>query len=313
MQTLFRRTWVIPLALLLVTGTCLGVSANLAKLAAEAGLNPLSYLTWSAIGATIILMGVAVIRHRLPQLTPRTTEYFLVSGLVTFAAPNFLFFAAVPRVGAGFVALAIAFPPLFTYLGALALRMERFQARRAAGVALALGGAALLALLKLSEPDADLFWVAATLCGSAILAVGNIYRTARWPKGAAPDALAPGMLAAAGLMLLAVGVVAGAFPGSASGFSLAVPTSEAAPALLILAQVVTFSVQFLLFFVLQKRGGPVYLSLLGSVGAIVGVPVAVVLLGEAVPQGLAVGGVLIALGIGLLTLGDPKAEQRLQE
>ncbi len=308
-----RHPWVIPLTLLLITGTCLGVSANLAKLAAEAGLSPLSYLTWSAIGATVILTSVAVVRHRLPQLTARTAEYFLVSGLVTFAAPNFLFFAAVPRVGAGFVALAIAFPPLFTYLGALALRIEHFKARRAAGVVLALGGAALLALLKLSQPDADLFWVAATLCGSIILAVGNIYRTVRWPKGAAPDALAPGMLAAAGLMLLAFGVVAGTFSGTPSGFSLAVPTTGAAPALLILAQVVTFSVQFLLFFVLQKRGGPVYLSLLGSVGAIVGVPIAVLLLGEAIPQGLAIGGVLIALGIGLLTLGDPKVTKRLQD
>ena len=299
-----RRAWVVPLALLLATGTLLGISTNLAKLAADAGLNPLAFLTWSVVGATAVLAGVSAARHRFPPLNTRTAEYFVVSGLVGVAAPNLLFFAAVPRVGASFVALAIAFPPLLTYLGALALRMETFRARRAAGVVLALGGATLLAVLKLSEPDANPLWIAATLLGPVLLAIGNLYRTARWPQGAAPDALAPGMLAASGLMLLAVGMVAGAFSGSPSGFSLSVPTLSATPTLLILAQVATFSAQFLLFFILQKRGGPVYLSLLGSVGAVVGVPIAVLLLGESVPQGLAVGGSLIALGIGLLTFGN---------
>lgn len=301
-----RRTWIVPLALLLLTGTLLGISTNLAKLAANAGLDPLAFLTWSVVGATIILAGVSATRHRLPPLNARTAEYFVVSGLVGVAAPNLLFFAAVPRVGASFVALAIAFPPLFTYLGALVLRMEQFQIRRATGVVLALGGAALLAVLKLSAPDADPLWIAAALSGSVLLAVGNIYRTARWPQGASPDVLAPGMLAASSLMLLTVSVIASTFFNSPSGFSLEVPTLSAAPVLIILAQIATFSVQFLLFFILQKRGGPVYLSLLGSVGAVVGVPIAVLLLGESVPQGLALGGSLIALGIGLLTFGNVK-------
>lgn len=303
-----RQGWIVPLALLLATGTLLGISTNLVKLAANAGLNPLAFLTWSVLGATIILAGISAGRRKLPPLNARTAEYFVISGLVGVAAPNLLFFAAVPRVGASFVALAIAFPPLFTYLGALALRMEQLQTRRAAGVILALAGAVLLAVLKLAEPDADPLWIGATLLGPILLAVGNIYRTARWPEGAAPDSLAPGMLAASGLMLLAVGVVAGVFPGIPGSFSLVVPTSSATPTLLIFAQIITFSLQFLLFFILQKRGGPVYLSLLGSVGAVVGVPIAVLLLGEAVPQGLAMGGVLIALGIWLLS-GNSKAHQ----
>lgn len=302
-----RRIWLIPLVLLFATGTLLGISTNLAKLAANAGLDPLAFLTWSVVGAAAVLVSVSAIRHRLPPLNARTGEYFAVAGLVSVAVPNLLFFAAVPRIGASFVALAIAFPPLFTYLGALLLGMERFQIRRAVGVAFALGGAVLLAVFKLSAPDADPLWVAATLLGPVLLAVGNIYRTARWPEGAAPDELAPGMLAVSGLMLLGFGALAGVIPGNLGGLSLTVPLDRAAPILLILAQVVTFSLQFLLFFVLQKRGGPVYLSLLGSVGAVVGVPIAILLLGEAAPQGLALGGVLIALGIGLLTFGNAKA------
>ncbi len=300
----------VPFALLLGAGALLGITTNLAKLAAGAGLNPLAFLAWSVVGAAIILAGVGTARHRLPPLNARTTEYFVVAGLVGLAAPNLLSFAAVSHVGAGFVALSIAFPPLLTYLGALILGMEQFQTRRAAGVVLALGGGVLLAILKLSEPDTDAFWVAVTLCIPVFLAIGNIYRTARWPEGAASDELAPGMLATSGLMLLIAGMIAGSFNffGGLAGFSLAVPLDRIAPVLLILAQMVTFSVFYLLYFVLQKHGGPVYLSLLGSVAAVVGVPIAVLLLGEVPPQGLAVGGVLIAVGVGLLTLGDPKGD-----
>ena len=304
-----RRRWAVPLASLLGAGAVLGISTNLAKLAAEAGLGPLAFLAWSVVGAAAVLTGVGAVRNRLPPLNARTTEYFVVAGLVGLAAPNLLSFAAVPHVGAGFVALSTAFPPLLTYIGALLLGMERFQTRRASGVVLALGGAVLLAVLKLSEPGVDAFWVAATLSAPVLLAIGNIYRTARWPEGVAPDELAPGMLAASGLMLLVVGAIAEPFLGGAAGFSLAVPTGRAAPVLLILAQIATFSVMYLLYFVLQKHGGPVYLSLLGSVAAVVGVPIAVLLLGEAPPQGLAIAGVLIAVGVGLLTIGDPKGNR----
>jgi drug/metabolite transporter (DMT)-like permease len=298
------HNWLIVLTLLLATGTLLGISTNLSKLAAQAGLDPLAFLTWSVIGAAAALVSIGVVRNRLPKLNARTAEYFVVAGLVSVALPNLLFFAAVPRIGAGFVALAIAFPPLFTYLGALGLGMERFQMQRAIGVMFALAGAVYLAVLKLSDPNVDPYWVAAALVGSLSLAIGNIYRTARWPKGASPDELAPAMLVVSALMLLVFAALLEVFNSPLKGFSLAVPFNSAAPTFLIIAQVATFSLQYLLFFMLQKRGGPVYLSLLGSVGAIVGIPIAVFLLGESVPQGLAIGGFLIALGIGFLTFGN---------
>jgi drug/metabolite transporter (DMT)-like permease len=304
-----RFNWLVTLVLLLVTGTLLGVSTNLAKVAGQAGVNPLAFLTWLVVGAAILLLGIGAARRRLPKVNLRTFEYFVVAGIVSVALPNLLFFAAVPRIGAGFVALAIAFPPLFTYLGALVLGLEKFQLRRAVGVAFALGGAGLLAVLKLSEPDVDPFWVAAALSGSVLLAVGNIYRTACWPKGAAPDELAPGMLVMSGLMLLVFAAVLKLTPVGMGGLSLAVPTDHVKPLLLILAQIATSSLQYMLFFKLQKSGGPVYLSLLGSVGAIVGIPIAVFFLGENVPQGIAVGGILIALGIGLLTFNAGKKPQ----
>lgn len=289
---------VITLVCLLATGTLLALSTILAKLATGVGLSPVALLAWSCLGAAGVLLGMAAARGHLPAFNLRTLEYALVAATVSFAAPNLLFYSAIPHVGVSFVALAIAFPPLFTYLGALALRIERFSIVRAGGVALALVGAAYIAVLKLNAPSGASGWVFAVLAGPILLAIGNLYRTLRWPKDARPDSLAASMLVAAAAMLLAVGML--------PGFSLPVPPTRGA-ALLIGAQIATFAAQFAIFFILQKRGGPVYISLLGAVAATVGVPVAILLLGEAAPAGLAIGGLLIAAGITLVTVGASSA------
>lgn len=292
------RIWLIPFICLLAGGLLLGVSTNLAKYAGEIGLTPLAFLFWSISGAAFILLMVALLRHEQLPLGRRGIEYYVVAALVSVAGSNLIFFSAIPHVGAGFVALIIALPPLLTYIGALALRIERFNTLRAFGVAAALAGAGVLAARKFSAPDASIFWIVVALCGPVLLAIGNIYRSLRWPDNASPIALAPGMLIAAALMLAIVGLL--------PHFSLAVPVTEILPLGLIIVQALIFAGQFLLLFLLQKTGGPVLLSLLGAIGAVVGVPIAVFLQGEAPPEGLILGASLIALGVSLVTWGGMK-------
>lgn len=285
----------VPLSCLLSGGALLGLSTNLAKFAADIDLTALAFLTWSIMGAALILFVIAVARKTPPPITKRALEYYAISALVGVAGANFIFFSAVPHVGAGFVALIISLPPLLTYVGALVLGMERFNIVRATGVAAALGGAGILALNKLGVEQGNSVWVWIALLGPILLAIGNLYRTLRWPPGVAAAALAPGMLLAASFMLLVT--------GWSSGLTLSLPKPNTLALTLIAAQSLVFSGQFLLLFMLQKTGGPVLLSLLGAVGALVGVPVAVLLQGEAPPPGLLWGGTLIALGVSLVTLG----------
>ena len=300
--------YLVPLLCLLGAGSMMGLSTDFAKLAPGAGLPPFALLAWALAGATLVLTLIGAVRGRLPSLNVRTVEYFLVAGFVGLAAPYLIFFSAVPHVGASFVAVSLALSPLYTYAGTLLLGMERFDVWRALGVVLTLAGSLLLAVLKLSVPGAPTFWIVATLSAPVLLAAGNIYRTLRWPPGSGSDQLAPGMLGAAALVLLVVGALPGGF-GAIPDLSLAVPTGDAAALLLIVAQAAAFAVVFLLYFVLQQRGGPVYLSLLGSVAAVVGSVIAIFLLGEAAPQGLVVGGALIALGVGLVTCGGAKGSR----
>lgn len=298
-----KHAWLIPFTCLLVGGALIGISTNLAKYANEIGVTPLAFLFWSITGAAIILLVVAIIKKELPPLTARSFEYYFVAALVSVAGSNLLLFSAIPHVGASFVALIVSLPPLLTYLGALMLRMERFNIIRALGVAAALTGAGVLAVRKFSAPDASIVWILLALCGPVLLAIGNIYRTLRWPDQASPNALAPGMLIAAALLLF----MCSALPD----FSVHVSLTGWLPLGVIVLQAGLFAGQFLLLFVLQKTGGPVLLSLLGSVGAVVGVPVAIFLQGENPPAGLFLGASLIALGVALVTWGGVKMSAKI--
>ena len=237
----------IALAYLVATGALLALATNMAKLASDAGLPALPFLVWSVGGAALLLCLVVAFGSGLPRLDARKAEYFVMAGLVSVAAPNLLLFAAVPHVGAGFAALAIAFPPLFTYAIALALGMERFCALRAAGVAVALGGAVLLTAYKFAAPQASMGWIIATLTAPVILAIGNIYRTLRWPEGAQPEQLAPGMLVASVLLLLTFAMLSGA------GGPL--PWHVPASLPIVGAQILVFALQYHLFSFCRSAAG----------------------------------------------------------
>ena len=300
-----NHAWLIPFACLLIGGFFLGISTNLAKYSGEIGLTPLAFLFWSIAGAALILQVVALIKRDILPLNSRNLEYYAIAALVSVAGSNLIFFSAVAHVGAGFVALIIALPPLLTYLAALVLNIERFDKWRALGVAAALAGAGVLAARKFATPDASVFWILLALCGPVLLAIGNIYRSLRWPANASAIALAPGMLIAAALMLAAVALL--------PNFSLNVPYHQVQPVVLIVVQACIFAAQFLLLFLLQKTGGPVLLSLLGAVGAVVGVPVAVFLQGEAPPEGLILGASFIGLGVILVTWGGVRMANALKD
>lgn len=299
MQSQRRRYF--ALFALLAAGLLLGLTTNLARLAHTLAIPPLPYLTWSLLGAALILFGVSVIRGEAGRLNRRTLEYFVIAGFLTSAGANLIFFNAVARLGVSFVAMMIALPPLFTYVGALVLRMERFSWQRVTGVLLALVGTVLLVVNRWLGREANIAWMLLTLMGPVLLAAGNLYRSQRWPVGASPQSLAPGMLVAASGLLIAYALIAGE--------SLVVSLSGVVSVLLIAVQSLLFAAQFLLMFVLQRAGGPVFLSLMGGVSAIFGVPVALWLFNEPVMPGFVTSALLVASGTVCLLVARPPAPQ----
>jgi len=286
-----QATGVVPLLCLLAVGGSIGVTNNLARLGDGSGAPPLALLLCSVLGAAFLLAILAVAARRSPALDRRTLVYGLVSGLLLMALPTGIIYLAVPHVGAGFVSLSLAFVPLITYLLAAILRIEPNRWLRLAGVFAGLAGALLLALGKARAPDAQPLWIAATLAVPVTIAIGNIYRTLRWPPGAASLSLAPLMLAGAGIWLLPLALPgAGAVLANGTGVMLAV------------IQAIVFTLTYSLYFILQRLSGAVYLSQIGSVGAVVGAAIAVIAFGERMPPGFVVAAILIVAGLVLFNL-----------
>jgi drug/metabolite transporter (DMT)-like permease len=272
-----QKAALLPLACLLIVGALLGLTANVVKIAVGAGWPPLPFLFWATLGAGLLLLCGAVASRNAPRGGLPDMKYYLATGALSIAVPNALLFAAVPHVGASFVAICLSLPPLLTYGLALTLGMERFHALRAAGIAFGLIGAAALGLAKASAGIIDPVWIFAALIGPVFVALGNIYRTIRWPPGATALSLAPGMLLAGAAFLLAY--------IAATGANLLPPSQDSAAFWILAAQAIIFAATYSLYFILQKLAGPVYLSQIGSVGAVFGAALAVLALGE--PAGAA--------------------------
>lgn len=287
---------VLSVVLLLSVGTLLGLSVVAGKAAIDAGWPPLALVVWAMPGAGFIQVAIlrlsgTTLRFDLPRL-----RYYAVSG-VFFALPNALGYLAVQHIGAAIVALCFAFPLMFTYGLSLAFGHEKLKLVRFAGVLAGLTGAVVIASGGSIFGDAaglpNSPWLYVALANPTIIALANIYRTTHWPAGASAKELSPGMLIVGGLAVLAFVTFAGLplAPQSWSQVSLA----------FVGAQIGIFAGLYVLYFVLQNLAGPVYLSQIGSVAALVGIVLAIAFLGEPASPALLVAGLPIGLGIYLVT------------
>lgn len=286
-----------PLVLLLIVGGFLAVSTVIAKAAPMTGWHPLALLQWSILGGATGLFVISRIAAGGSMAAKGDTGvsrgqfafYLLVSGLL-FIAPNMIAVVAAPKVGAGFVSLSYAFPLVLTYGFAVLLRLEKFQVLRGVGVLFGLAGGILLAASgRQLSVDAS-WWAMFALSIPVFLASGNIFRTVKWPAGARPVNLALGMMlvgfAALGLFTAMAGipVVPGTWSLEATG--------------LLAAQITIFAFQYGLYFRLQHTAGPVYLSQIGSVAAVIGLGLGYLAFGE-VPN-LAKLAAVAAVGAGIV-------------
>lgn len=285
--------------LLLIVGGLLAVTTIFAKAAPRVGWSPIVMLQWAFLGSAVLQGGLLTFQQILEsggqggstQTRASNWElaaYLGVAGLL-FALPSALSFAAAPHVGAGFMSLCFAFPLVLTYGFSVLLKLEQVAVLRVVGVASGVLGGVLLATAGRNFAPEAQGWALAALMVPVILAVGNIYRTVKWPKGVSNLALSTGM-GVVGFCVLWVATNLWGLPqrpqqltGAAIG--------------LLVAQSLVFAFQYVLSFQLQKLAGPVYLSQIGSVAAVLGLGLAYLVFQE-VP-GLLQMAAVAAIGIGI--------------
>ena len=294
-QTPSARPGLAAPMLLLANGALLAFTIIVARIAAAHGAPMLWFLTWVMAGGGTILLIAAVILGRTGTDWPRRLLYGVGAGSFQ-AATMAMAFLSVAYVGAGYVSLVFAFPLLLTYVLALAVRMERYGHIRSLGVAVALTGGLMITAAKfdgLAAGDQYVGWVLVASAIPFVVAAGNLYRTRFWPGDAPPVLLAA-------LMLLFAAAITGPVAAASEGWSaIWRPWEQSALITLTLLNIAAFALKFVVYFMLQKTAGPVYLSQIGSVSAAIGIPVAVFALGETVPDGFVLAVILIVAGAAL--------------
>jgi drug/metabolite transporter (DMT)-like permease len=280
-----------PAALLVITGTLIGLNFPLGKIAGEAGVSPLIWALLISLGATLVLLPILLATRMLALPPPRVLRYTVISAVVSFVTPNLLLFSVIPHTGAGYAGLMFALSPVFTLLFASLLGMKVPGRLGRIGIAVGLAGASLVSLTQGVNPDGPgIEWLLAAMAIPVALAAGNVYRTLDWPEGVSPNVLAFwGHAFSSAVFLTLLLLTRGTLP-----------INEIAPAAgAALAQVLVAGMTFPAFFRLQQKGGPVLLSQIGYVAAAVGLIGATLFLGERYSATTWVGAGVIAVGIGI--------------
>ncbi|GGA59140.1 DMT family transporter [Pelagibacterium lentulum] len=297
-----------PLLLLLSVGAFLAVSVLLSKVAFGLNMPMLTYLAFAMVGSGTILLFVLRRSDQGAALRGKVWIYSAIAGglMALGSAAGYL---TIHVVGAAYISLAIAFPPMITWGLSLMLRLERYDLLRGLGLLFALVGGAILAFSKgMSTPPGMGGHILAASAIPLILAVGNVFRTRFWPVGVDSRVLAA-------LMLISGGGLTLPFAFWIDGPLALLAFTDSGRLAIQLIAVITFAAQYLLLFRLQRLAGPVYLSQIGSVAAAFGIPAALLFLGEPLPNNSGIAMVFIILGLFLFqtrwfSRGRPSAPDR---
>ncbi|MBT3360848.1 MAG: DMT family transporter [Rhodospirillales bacterium] len=285
-----------PVFLLLITGTLIGFNFPLGKIASDAGVSPMVWAMIISLSVSAMLLPYLAAKRRLSAPRGRTARYVVVSGLISFVAPNVLLFSVIPHVGSGFTGLMFALSPVFTLSLAGMYRLKGPNRIGIFGIALGLAGAAVVAVTRGAGPEAPpIIWIVSALLIPLALACGNVYRTLDWPDDASPDSLAFWSHSFSGVIILLLLV----FTNGTLPLNELMHAPWAA-----LAQGLVAGVAFPVFFRLQRYGGPVLLSQIGYVAAAIGLIAATVFLGESYSFMTWIGATVIAVGIAATVLSQ---------
>ena len=162
--------------ILIILGLGWGLSFTLGKIAITAGGTPIGLTFWQSLFSGLILLAYVFFRHGkiiIPKIM------FLPIVIITFLSvviPNIIFYACVEHLYAGVLSISVSVIPLFTYLIALGLRMDKFKVRRVIGLITGFCALLILILPENSLPDKrDIPWVLLALNCALCYALENIY------------------------------------------------------------------------------------------------------------------------------------------
>jgi drug/metabolite transporter (DMT)-like permease len=284
-----RPTWLLPAAFILL-GLIWGSSFAWIKIAVEE-IPPATLVAWRmTLGAVGMIGLLAVMRLPMPDQW-RAWLPFFVLGAINAALPIFLISWGEQFVDSGTAAVLNSLVPIFSLvIAGLALKTEPVTALRVAGLLLGFLGAALLASreLELRSGVTGLIGALAVVLAAVSYAFGASYARHRIQR-AHRYVVAAGTLIFATLYMWALALVA-------DGGIIVPAQADTIVSVLWLGILGSF-VAYVLFFFLIEHLGATMASMVTYVFPVVGVAIGVLLLGERMDLLLAIGTLLVVVGI----------------
>ncbi|XP_072995185.1 WAT1-related protein At3g30340-like [Typha latifolia] len=145
-----------PVVTMVAVDVTFAVMNILCKKAIDDGMNRLVLITLRQLVAMLFMAPIAYFRERKtrPKLTAEILVYIFFSALLGAALTQYLFFLGLQYTSATFACAFLNMTPVFTFLIALPLRLERLDLKAKAGIAKVIGtlvclfGAMLLTLYQ---------------------------------------------------------------------------------------------------------------------------------------------------------------------
>jgi drug/metabolite transporter (DMT)-like permease len=289
----------LPLLLLVVLGALWGGNPSFSKALAIAGVSPFSVVFWQTFGAGILLLLVCLGRRTSLRFGVKHLIYFGFMGIVGIDVSYVILVFTVEKLSAGYASVLILFSPMLTYAIALILRMERMVKIRAVGIVVGMAGAAVLVLPEGSLPSRDLLPLALLAFITPLgYAASNVFADLARPPDTDNVALAMGTMFAAALGALVGSLIDNSFYPAWQNFGHA--------EFVLAAFALSTAVAFLIFYVIIKMSGAVYLGQVGYLVTIFGVSWGVLFFTEKPSTYLWLAALLVATGVALVNLGKPK-------
>ena len=227
------------------------------------GVNPYGYAFWQSFGPFVVLLITQTIRRDL-WLDKRGVIYAILCGVFGIVIPNLLIYFAAVHIPSGLLTVLANISPLFTYLLAILLGEERFRFSRACWVIVGLIGVSLIILPNQHGLSVNLgsIWIYLALLIPLSYAFSSVYISRFHPGQGNVLSYALWMLMVATLCVSPLAVINKGYYELHFGDL---------PSYLIILEIILSTLGYILLFIILRRVGAVYYSLVNAVAAASGV------------------------------------------
>jgi drug/metabolite transporter (DMT)-like permease len=204
-----KRSLVFPWVLLLGGAVAYSSAFSANRFAFEAGFPFLAYSFWQSLFGAVALLVASVFFRSLPPIGAAPVRLYALTAIVGFSVPLLALTFAAGKLPPAVVPLVVTLVPALTYIFALALRTERFQALSVAGLLLGMAGVVLIIVLPEGSLGAGVSagWLILALAAPLGYAVNNVAVPFLRPAATNSLQLSTGVLVVGAIVLLPVTLI----------------------------------------------------------------------------------------------------------